>query len=337
MSELIQSDILDALLTEPARLPHALLFTGPRGIGKRDLAEALAARLLCEASLPPGAPACGRCASCRLLESGNHPDFRALEPESGDSEEGASVEGSEAGKKKGEPQIRIAQLRELESFFHVGGHRAGARVCLIEPAEAMNAATANALLKILEEPSASFYFFIVSHQWHRLLPTLVSRCRRIVCPRPDERQARRWLETQSGAMTAHRLAFFAYAPKALLEAERRGQLALLDRLLEGLGRAEAPLSLAAQWETWVKSEHGPSLDEITATVQKWLSDRLRESVDAPTRFATAGARMRTPVPLTSWIEAYRQVTRLRAWARHPLNPRLYLEALLIHALSPLTR
>jgi len=67
------------------RLPHALLFVGPAGLGKRALAEALAARLLCERARG-SEQACGECASCRLIATGNHPDLLVVRPEALDDD-----------------------------------------------------------------------------------------------------------------------------------------------------------------------------------------------------------------------------------------------------------
>src|SRR5918994_438094 len=76
------------VLKRRARLPHALLFQGPRGIGKLAFAEALARALLCEQPGTKGEP-CGACPSCGWLAQGNHPDVRRLEPEGiADSESG---------------------------------------------------------------------------------------------------------------------------------------------------------------------------------------------------------------------------------------------------------
>jgi DNA polymerase-3 subunit delta' len=77
-------------------------------------------------------------------------------------------EASDAGKKKPSQQITIDQVRALDDFLHVGTHRHGARLVLLNPAEAMNRPTANALLKSLEEPIANTLFILVTSEPHRL-------------------------------------------------------------------------------------------------------------------------------------------------------------------------
>ena len=117
------------------RLPHALLVTGPAGIGKEHFARSVSARLLCGS--PVSGTACGNCKSCTLLSAGSHPDLLDVQ-----CEEGSRV-------------IKIDQVRELIDFAGKTPAIGGRKVVLLGPAEAMNINAANALLKCLEEPSAS--------------------------------------------------------------------------------------------------------------------------------------------------------------------------------------
>ena len=149
---------------------HALLLRGPSGIGKQCLARALAAAWLCQ-SPNADASACGSCDSCDWLKAGNHPDFRRLTTAAALQAEGQEAaedgEGEAASEKRASLQITIEQVRGLATFMGLTTHRGGARVLLIEPAEAMNAAAANALLKLLEEPPPGTRFLLVSHQPRR--------------------------------------------------------------------------------------------------------------------------------------------------------------------------
>lgn len=333
---LLNSQIWNDLTGEQVQLPHALLFAGSSGLGKRELADALATRLLCENRLSGHQPACGTCPSCLMMANGQHPDFRLLQPDAAaeSEEEGGAAED---GKKKASKQIRIQQVRELEDFFHVGGHRGGARVCLIDPAEAMNAITANALLKILEEPSSSFYFLMISHRWRRLLPTLLSRSRRIMFGRPDETQATRWLTENKLGAHAKWLPFYGYAPLELAAAAHSGRLKALDTLVADLQKPADPLAQAARWETLVKADSALGMEELVATVQKWLIDLARLAVGESARYfpqATFGQQAQR-VSLPSLTQALQQVAQLRALANHPLNARLFLEDLCVRAFKPL--
>jgi DNA polymerase-3 subunit delta' len=335
-NKLLQSHVWESLTAADARLPHALLFAGPKGVGKREVADALAARLLCEAAPAACQPACGQCPSCLMMASGTHPDFRLVQPEAAEEEEGGAAE---EGKKKASKQIRIQQIRELEAFFHVGGHRGGARVCIIEPAEAMNAVTANSLLKILEEPDASFYFLMVSNRWNTLLPTLLSRSRRVMFAAPAEAESRAWLSRRKLAGEEKWLPFFGQAPLALAEAAGNGRLKILDALVADLMKPQDPLAHAGRWETHVKADGALAMEDLVTTVQKWLFDLGQVAVGAQPRYfpqriePLAALSGRVSLPLL--MQAQKQAAQLRAWANHPLNARLFLEDLAVRAFRPL--
>lgn len=272
-----------------------------------------------------------------MMESGNHPDFRLIQPEA--AEEGTeNEEKTETGKKKSR-QIRIDQIRELEEFFHVGGHRGGARVCIIEPAEAMNPIVANSLLKILEEPSTSFYFLMVSHRWRNLLPTLLSRSRRVMFNPPGDEEANSLLSKNKVPDPGKWLAFFSHAPLAVVEAADGGQLKKIDAIITDLFQPQEPVAQAARWECLLKAEDGLSMEDLVLTVQKWLHDLGLAAIGAQPRYfplhekalATQAGRL----SLSQLLQAQRQIIQLRRWANHPLNPRLFLEDLCVRAFRPL--
>lgn len=135
------------------RLPQTLLFAGPVGSGKTRLAIEFFKSLNCLES--PGSP-CGACAVCFKLRHGVHPDLVVFEPPAG-------------GK-------QIEALREVLDGIRLKPFEARQRFVMIEPAEALNKASANALLKALEEPPPATVFVLISHNPALLLPTIVSRC-----------------------------------------------------------------------------------------------------------------------------------------------------------------
>lgn len=303
-----------------------MLLTGPEGTGKGRFALAAAARLLCEA--PEGGSACGQCPSCRWFLGDNHPDFRHVVP-------AADLESDEAGdgeRKKGSRQILIDQIRDLEDFVFVGGHRSGARVVVVEPAEAMNPAAQNALLKILEEPPVSVYFILVSSRWRRLLPTIRSRCRTLALPRPSLPEAKAWLEAENAKNASDLLPLVGNAPLLAVAEETSGRGAILTGLLASLADpGRDPLQLAVRWQNLLqlKSESGLAMETFVQIVQKWLFElalvkfsgrhRLGEACKQASRHlaekASAGALIR----------CYNDLMKVRALAAHPLNPQLFLE------------
>src|SRR5690606_18435876 len=94
--------------------------------------------------------------------------------------------------------IRIDQVRALERFIGVGGHRGGCKVVRIDPADAMNVAAANALLKTLEEPGTGTRFLLVTHRPDALAATIRSRCLAIALSLPMPEVAVDWLVAQTG-------------------------------------------------------------------------------------------------------------------------------------------
>ena len=144
------------------RLHHAWLLTGPRGVGKATLAWAIARWMLSGASGPFGAtdtPEARRVAA--LSEPRLHLVRRPWDDKAG----------------RLSAQITVDEIRRLLSFFHLSAAEGGRRVAIIDAADDMNLAAANALLKVLEEPPADALILMIAHQPAGLLPTIRSRCR----------------------------------------------------------------------------------------------------------------------------------------------------------------
>jgi DNA polymerase-3 subunit delta' len=155
-------------------LPHGVILHGLPGLGKVAFAREFAQYVLCET--PQQHHACQQCKSCQQFLAGTHPDYLVVEPE-------------EAGK-----QIKIDQVRELVTQLSLTAHHGNYRVSLIQPAENMNLAAANSLLKALEEPPARTLFLLVSHRISSLLPTIKSRCQHLLLVRPEHAEAIKWLK-----------------------------------------------------------------------------------------------------------------------------------------------
>ena len=326
------------LTDQRERLHHALLIHGPRGIGKSAFASELAQAMLCESPRTSG-DACGRCPACGWFEQRNHPDFRLLTPAAAETErdgdaqsagEGARKPGAKAGARPSK-DIRIDQVRELERFTEVGGHRGGAKVVLIDPADALNTAAANALLKTLEEPSGTTRFFLVTDRPDALPATIRSRCRSLSLPMPAADAAAAWLADDAGVELPQARAWLAAAGGSPLHARRLAdpsQAAIHRLVVETLaGIPETGIVQAADALSDVEAS------VWVATLQNWVVDLQRVCVGAePRYFPDRIDRLRTLSRRTGLRALDRLAAQLAAAARtvdHPLNPRLTIEDALL--------
>jgi DNA polymerase-3 subunit delta' len=331
-----QMDTARAWLGDRDRFAHAWLVHGLAGIGKLDFAVAAAASLLCEA--PEHGLACGRCAACAWFASGNHPDLRRIRPEVIALEEGADAaepaEDAEpaAGASKRAPskEIRIDQIRSLESWFNTATHRGGWRVALLYPAHALNVVSSNALLKVLEEPPPHTVFLLVADAPDRLLPTLVSRCRRLPLPAPDPDTALQWLRGQNVEPAREWLAAAGGAPLAALRLAQSGATACPA----WLGQLVAPLASGQAPDVGTLAE---SLEKVAASewidaLQRLYTDLMLAGAGAPARYfpslAEGVAQVAKRMNPVKVAEGARWLTRQRALATHPLNAKLFAHAAL---------
>ncbi len=345
--------IIDSLLAQGVeRLPHALLFVGPRGVGKRMLAEKLATLLLCESLGKSGMKVnrpCGECAACRWMKSGTHPDFRLVTSDSEkeaeevteETEAKTKTKSNEKAKKPAASSIGIDQIRALEDFVFTGSHRNARRIILITEAEAMTIPAANSLLKILEEPPSSVYFILISNNQKKLLPTLRSRSRVVPFSRPDDQTTAQWLE-QAGldAQAGRYLDLAGGAPLRVMQWKNDGQLAAIDALIDSLASAPAdPLMLATRWEGLLKSktENSFHMENLVEGVQCWLFDLALEQASGEVRYHSGWPRPKNIAALdpVALLAGWREINTFRRSARHPLNPLLFLESLAIHYLRAL--
>lgn len=311
-----------ALLAQGERQHHALLITGEPGIGKLAFGRHLAKSLLCESAelVKP----CGVCDACRWLEAGNHPDFRELAPATEDED----AESDAKSKKKPSAWITIDQVRELNDFVHLSAHRGGRRVTLVQPAEALNLAAANALLKTLEEPPPGAVFILVSHQWRRLLPTIRSRCRRLALALPDRTAALAWLTEQGLADAEAHLAEAGGAPLAAIERADATALATRRAFLAELAdpRQLDPLGLAERLD-----KQKVEVARVTDWLARWVYDLARLGLAESVRYypdelgrLTPLAQALDPVRLMRYHDSVLAAKKLAA---HPLNARLVYEQL----------
>jgi len=296
------------------KLHHAVLLSGPGGIGKRVLADALTDALLCEDRTPKGG--CGSCRGCVLARAGTHPDLLRVEPE-------------EAGK-----QIKIDQIRALADFVNKTSSLGSRKVVLIDPADAMNSYAANSLLKSLEEPSPGTHLLLLSSAPGRLLPTIRSRCEHLRLGLPLRAAALEWLRHRGAADADALLEAASGRPLAALELVQVGALARFERVGQVLQQSSAREAwipqLVAEWSELELRDLLEAMYLVLLDLQRGLAARgapgcrlsaSQHLLEALGARASAGHVART-------IRATLRATRDAFSGANP-NRQLLLEALLI--------
>jgi DNA polymerase-3 subunit delta' len=328
-----QEDAWTRLQAMRARLPHAILFHGSAGIGKADFIEAFAQALLCENVRPDG-HACGACASCGWFAQGNHPDYRRVRPEALEDDvpaaEGdeAPAEEKKAKSKTASKEIKIEQVRALADFMNISTHRQGLRVVVLYPAESLNMPASNALLKTLEEPPPGTVFLLASNGLDRLLPTILSRCRKFALSMPAHADALAWLEAQGVQDADGWLREQGGAPLAALAQAETGSRDELDGLLQVLAQPSVDAALRSA----DKLSKAP-LASLVAWQQRWLYDvfsyKLSGVIRYYPRYQRELAAIAGRVHVANLVQAIKSTNERRAVADHPLSPKLFVEDMLL--------
>ena len=319
-----QSSTWQRLMSDKKRLPHALLLRGQSGIGKLDFVISFAQALLCE-QVNSAHQACGACPSCGWFEQDNHPDFRLISPEQDVSKD--DEVSTKSTKKR--TQIVIEQIRGLSDFLSLSSHKSdGLRIVTIHPAEGLNAAAANALLKMLEEPPPKVIFILVAHQAHKILPTIMSRCQTIDMPVPTTEDALLWMK-QEGIQSAEiLLSYSGGAPLMAIDEVEEGVLASFEicKLLSFGAKSDIfQLSTACLVL---------GMENAINALQKWSYDLLLFHFTQKVRYyqSQEGAvkKLVQQINLSQLLDFQKMLGDAKKSANHPLNSELQLERLFLH-------
>jgi DNA polymerase-3 subunit delta' len=244
---------------DAGRLGHGLLICGPAGLGKREVALRLAKHVLGR-----GEPAAAL-RSAQLIAAGTHPDLQLI-----------SFIPNKTGDKL-RTEIVIEQVREISQKLSLTPQYGIAQVVIVDPADAINRAACNALLKTLEEPQPGRYLWLISSDPARLPATVRSRCQRLEFKLPPREESLAWLQAQGHSETSAREALDA----------ARGHPGLADDWLRNDGLA-LRRQVATDLEALVAGRSG-----AVELAQRWTTDehaalRLRHAADLALAQATGG-------------------------------------------------
>lgn len=345
------------------RFPNAVLIHGQAGIGKFEFGVELAKALLCESSNKIQSKPCNQCEACHWFDTGNHPDFTALVPETHrsllphadyESDESpkkgkSSREESdgESTEKKEKKNISIDETRNAIETLSIGSHRGGNRVILIYPLETLRNDSANTLLKSLEEPPPQTIFILLADRLDRVLPTIRSRCRLLSAGRPDRTIGVDWVRSKIANLSGAK--FKEVDIEALYDEQGGAPYAVLDSLIARHNKDEKDelsISIQAsrlllqsmsqggriQWLETSEKIHKAQFSFLLATMQRWSSDLQTVAQGGIPRyypkhistFQVLSQQARLPKLMQFW----KALVQYRRHENHPLATRIQLEALL---------
>lgn len=284
-------------ILQQGRIAHAFLLVGPRHASIMTFVNRFVATLLCQQHEPP----CGCCQSCRMFMQGAHPDVQYVQPEAN----------------KG--PIKIEQIRTLQQDVYQTPQCGTRRFIILEPADKLNRAAANALLKILEEPPEHTIFILIAEQMSNLPATIMSRCQQYIVPAPDE--------MVSGSHLSLAQLYDESTERAALFNQRFAMIALLSDLVNG---KTTPCSIASQWSNYSLEDIVWFLYLLTAEA---IECRLLGSTTSP-EYAQLNAFAQKQAPEM----LFKQLDKMHALLKKmqlniTLNQTLALESLLLGYLS----
>ena len=342
--------------------PNAILLHGQSGIGKFSFSLELAKSLLCENSRVDLRP-CNQCEACHWFNTGNHPDFIALVPEThrkmlphadyeGDdlpkkTKASRDDPDAETSDKKEKKNITIEETRSAIEGLSIGSHRGGNRVILIYPLEMLRSDSANTLLKSLEEPPANTIFILLADRLDRVLPTIRSRCRLLSAPRPERNQGLRWLHTQLANISGLKVSDADI--ETIYDEQGGAPYLVLDSLIARHNKDEKDdLSISIQasrfllqsmsqggrinWLDTAEKTYKAQYAYLLAAMQRWVSDLQSVTQGGAPRYypkhlSTLKGLSHT-TQTTKLHHFWKSLIQARRHENHPLANRVQLEALL---------
>ena len=363
-SEKLYPDTWNSATSMLARSPQALLLHGVGGLGKFNIALELANWLLCKnisAQLKNSyqnnnqidnnqshqnnlfEKACGKCASCKLFNTREHLDLQVLYPNAkekmfnfwwGDFPP-PDLADSEQKFKRGKSNIAVDDVRSLDRFINLSSFHGGLRVVIIWPLNMMNASSANALLKNLEEPTPNFIYLLVCDNLDRIPATIISRSRKINITPPTFDKTLLWVKEKiedNNIGDEEITNIINFVDRVPLEALRwLNYHPLFAKLQISLNQSKwiSMLELASEIGEFVnpksnkitsqQSEYQISLDDLLTIMQKLIFQKLVLIIKAKT----------DPAKILKWYQIINDLIFYKRHLVYTLNPRQVFESILL--------
>jgi DNA polymerase-3 subunit delta' len=288
------------------RQAQSWLISGADNSGQEQLICQFIAYILCHKR--QGLNPCEKCNSCQLLHEHNHPDLLQLDLE------------------EEQTNLKMEQINQAIEFANISSHLANNKIIYLPKSNALNINTANALLKILEEPPQNCYFILASNNIKRLLPTILSRCFKVQLHLPSWNEALAIAQIHQPQQTEFWLRFFAGEPlfNPPLSMEEIEQLinTLTKPSIDNIFKLSTNLD-----------PKRVGMEILLDCLIKWLHDVLLISQQQPALYFNQANQ--AILELTKRLNIYKlfglidEIIELSPWASHPLNHKLQFENLLL--------
>ncbi|MBL10577.1 MAG: hypothetical protein CL402_08725 [Acidiferrobacteraceae bacterium] len=328
--------IFNESYTDKTKFPTALLINGAQGVGKFELANAFARKLLCQAAKED--QDCVVCSSCHLFMAGTHPDYHLITNEhsmldnshnfiQAASRYQLSTEKERSKRKIAKRIISVEQIRDLIGNLSVSAHYGAAKVVIIHPAEELNINASNALLKTLEEPTLNTYFFILIKEAYLLPATIRSRCVKLSIPLPNEEISLDWLCQKLGIERADAQTLLQLSGNSPFHAhdihnnEGSMMLKTLPHDLHLIVRNQIPLAeLIKKWS-----------DNDTRLILRWLQIEIINAFRASVgiKSSETGTLLYRNIGLITCLRIYRKVGLFLTWPVNATDEKLFLESTIV--------
>jgi len=302
------SNIRHLFLTNKKKLSHAQILYGGDKVGRNTLILDLCQTLLCQ-NIASDLNPCNECQACHWFARASHPDFYLID-DTGETN-----------------NISIEVIRELKDFFELSSHQQdGLKIAVIMNAENLTNASANALLKILEEPPNNCFIFLTTSNLNQVLPTLRSRSQLISLPNPSPQQIKAYVEENKIVVEPGQLEFSNNAMDELVNDDDRYRLVveIIDELKKG--KSIRLTNITTRW-----LEFG--LPWFVDVMQKWvyeifLSKMTNRYCYFPLQ-KTAVSSLASNSSLQNLLSFQKKINEIKMYAAKPVNKDLNLDLILM--------